>query len=179
MPLDEHYFGLGDKTGPLDRRDEAFSLWNTDAYRFQESTDPHLQKHSLLYDVSSWRRRPAFCSTTPGAPASTSAKSCPASTPSAPSTARWTTTSSTDHRQNKWLRRMRGSRERRRCRLCGRSAIQQSRYSYTSAVAGARGRKSSPRRSHPSRRHLSRHRFSGEESSFHGEHKSFSRFFTA
>jgi alpha-glucosidase len=40
MPLDEHYFGLGDKTGPLDRRDQAFSLWNTDAYRFQESTDP-------------------------------------------------------------------------------------------------------------------------------------------
>jgi alpha-glucosidase len=40
MPIDEHYFGLGDKTGPLDRRDEAFTLWNTDAYRFQESTDP-------------------------------------------------------------------------------------------------------------------------------------------
>ena len=40
MPLNEHYFGLGDKTGPLDRRDEAFTLWNTDAYRFQESTDP-------------------------------------------------------------------------------------------------------------------------------------------
>jgi alpha-glucosidase len=40
MPIDEHYFGLGDKTGPLDRRNEAFSLWNTDAYRFQESTDP-------------------------------------------------------------------------------------------------------------------------------------------
>jgi alpha-glucosidase len=40
MPLDEHYFGLGDKTGPLDRRDQSFSLWNTDAYRFQESTDP-------------------------------------------------------------------------------------------------------------------------------------------
>src|SRR5579885_947963 len=40
MPMDEHYFGLGDKTGPLDRRNEAFTLWNTDAYRFQESTDP-------------------------------------------------------------------------------------------------------------------------------------------
>ncbi|HEX4155876.1 MAG TPA: glycoside hydrolase family 31 protein [Acidobacteriaceae bacterium] len=40
MPADEHYFGLGDKTGPLDRRGEAFDLWNTDAYRFQESTDP-------------------------------------------------------------------------------------------------------------------------------------------
>ena len=40
MPRDEHYFGLGDKTGPLDRRGHAFSMWNTDAYRFQESTDP-------------------------------------------------------------------------------------------------------------------------------------------
>ncbi len=40
MPSDEHYFGLGDKTGPLDRRGQAFTLWNTDAYSFQESTDP-------------------------------------------------------------------------------------------------------------------------------------------
>lgn len=40
MPLDEHYFGLGDKTGPLDRRNEAFTMWNTDHYGFQESTDP-------------------------------------------------------------------------------------------------------------------------------------------
>jgi alpha-glucosidase len=40
MPLDEHYFGLGDKPGPLDRREQAFSMWNTDAYGFQESTDP-------------------------------------------------------------------------------------------------------------------------------------------
>jgi alpha-glucosidase len=40
MPLDEHYFGLGDKTGPLDRRNQSFTLWNTDAYLFQESTDP-------------------------------------------------------------------------------------------------------------------------------------------
>jgi alpha-glucosidase len=36
----EHIFGLGDKTGPLDRRGQSFTLWNTDAYRFQESTDP-------------------------------------------------------------------------------------------------------------------------------------------
>lgn len=40
MPLDEHYFGLGDKMGPLDHRNQAFSMWNTDAYNFQESTDP-------------------------------------------------------------------------------------------------------------------------------------------
>jgi alpha-glucosidase len=40
MALDEHYFGLGDKPGPLDRRDHAYSLWNTDSFGFQESTDP-------------------------------------------------------------------------------------------------------------------------------------------
>jgi alpha-glucosidase len=40
MPDDEHYFALGDKTGPLDHRGQAFDLWNTDSYRFQESTDP-------------------------------------------------------------------------------------------------------------------------------------------
>lgn len=40
MPEDEHYFGLGDKVGPLDRRNQAFTLWNTDSYGFQESTDP-------------------------------------------------------------------------------------------------------------------------------------------
>lgn len=40
MPADEHYFGLGGKAGPLDRRNHAYTLWNTDAYRYQESTDP-------------------------------------------------------------------------------------------------------------------------------------------
>ena len=40
MPEDEHYFGLGDKTGPLDRRGNSYVMWNTDAYRFQEGTDP-------------------------------------------------------------------------------------------------------------------------------------------
>ncbi|HVU51937.1 MAG TPA: TIM-barrel domain-containing protein, partial [Polyangia bacterium] len=40
MPFDEHYYGLGDKAGPLDRREMAFANWNTDAYAWQESTDP-------------------------------------------------------------------------------------------------------------------------------------------
>jgi alpha-glucosidase len=40
MPADEHYFGLGDKTGAFDRREQAFRMWNTDAYGWQESTDP-------------------------------------------------------------------------------------------------------------------------------------------
>lgn len=39
MPQDEHYYGLGDKPGPLDRRGHSFSMWNTNAYAFQESTD--------------------------------------------------------------------------------------------------------------------------------------------
>lgn len=39
MPEDEHYFGLGDKPGPLDRRNQAFVMWNTNSYAFQEYTD--------------------------------------------------------------------------------------------------------------------------------------------
>lgn len=40
MPEDEHYFGLGDKSGPMDHRNLAFSMWNTDMFGWQESTDP-------------------------------------------------------------------------------------------------------------------------------------------
>jgi alpha-glucosidase len=40
MPDDAHYFGLGDKAGPLDRRDMAFTHWNEDAYGWEDSTDP-------------------------------------------------------------------------------------------------------------------------------------------
>ena len=39
MPGPEHYFGLGDKTGQFDRRDQAYTLWNTDVGP-QESVDP-------------------------------------------------------------------------------------------------------------------------------------------
>jgi alpha-glucosidase len=38
--LTDHFFGLGDKPGPLDRAGEAFTLWNTDNFGWQESTDP-------------------------------------------------------------------------------------------------------------------------------------------
>jgi len=40
MASDEHFFGLGDKAGPLDRRNQAFTDWNTDSFGWQESTDP-------------------------------------------------------------------------------------------------------------------------------------------
>lgn len=40
MPPDEHYFGLGDKAGPIDHRDQAFTLWNTDAFGWTQGSDP-------------------------------------------------------------------------------------------------------------------------------------------
>jgi len=40
MPLEENYYGLGDKAGPMNRRNRAFTNWNTDAFGWQESTDP-------------------------------------------------------------------------------------------------------------------------------------------
>jgi alpha-glucosidase len=39
MSSNEHFFALGDKAGSFDRREQAFSLWNTDVGP-QESTDP-------------------------------------------------------------------------------------------------------------------------------------------
>jgi len=40
MPEEEGYYGLGDKAGPMNRRNRAFTMWNTDMYAWQESTDP-------------------------------------------------------------------------------------------------------------------------------------------
>ncbi len=40
MPLNEHYFGLGDKTGSLDRRGGTFVDWNTDFFGFATWSDP-------------------------------------------------------------------------------------------------------------------------------------------
>jgi alpha-glucosidase len=37
---DDHFFGLGDKPGPLDRAGQAYTMWNTDHFGWQESTDP-------------------------------------------------------------------------------------------------------------------------------------------
>src|SRR5690348_178152 len=40
MPPDENYYGLGDKAGPMNRRNRAFTNWNTDEFGWQESSDP-------------------------------------------------------------------------------------------------------------------------------------------
>src|SRR5580704_431515 len=37
---DSHFFGLGDKPGPLDRAGGVFTMWNSDTFGWQESTDP-------------------------------------------------------------------------------------------------------------------------------------------
>jgi len=40
LPAGERYFGLGDKTGPFDRRGASYVHWNTDAYGYGTATDP-------------------------------------------------------------------------------------------------------------------------------------------
>ena len=37
---EDHFFGLGDKPGPLDRVGESFVMWNTDNFGWQEISDP-------------------------------------------------------------------------------------------------------------------------------------------
>lgn len=50
-PLDEHFFGLGDKSGPLDHRNQAYCLWNTDPPLWQESTDPMYKSVPFLLSL--------------------------------------------------------------------------------------------------------------------------------
>ncbi|WP_049622708.1 glycoside hydrolase family 31 protein [Frateuria defendens] len=40
IPDDAHYFGLGDKFGPLDRLGRSYAMWNTDSYAYREGQDP-------------------------------------------------------------------------------------------------------------------------------------------
>jgi alpha-glucosidase len=48
LPIGEHIYGLGDKTGSFDRRGESFVDWNHDSYGFQRDTDP-IYKSIPLY----------------------------------------------------------------------------------------------------------------------------------
>ncbi|GAA4483652.1 TIM-barrel domain-containing protein [Gluconacetobacter asukensis] len=40
IPGDGHYFGLGDKFGPLDRLGRTYAMWNSDSYAYREGQDP-------------------------------------------------------------------------------------------------------------------------------------------
>ena len=52
---DDHFFGLGDKTGPLDRAGESFVMWNTDNFGWQESTDPLYKSIPFFLDMHAGR----------------------------------------------------------------------------------------------------------------------------
>jgi alpha-glucosidase len=63
-PSTEHYFALGDKPGPLDRRNMAFSLWNTDSFGFQESTDPIYKSIPFVMTMNQGRAAGLFLDNT-------------------------------------------------------------------------------------------------------------------
>ncbi len=61
---EDHYFGLGDKPGPLDRSGEVFTLWNTDSFGWQESTDPIYKSIPYFLDVNRGRALGVFLDNT-------------------------------------------------------------------------------------------------------------------
>ena len=63
MPGDEHYFGLGDKTGSFDRRNQAYTLWNTDVGP-EESTDPIYKSIPFFLGINATRSYGIFLDNT-------------------------------------------------------------------------------------------------------------------
>ena len=61
---DDHFFGLGDKPGPLDRRGRTFTMWNTDQFGWQESTDPIYKSIPFFLDVNHGRALGIFLDNT-------------------------------------------------------------------------------------------------------------------
>ena len=61
---DDHFFGLGDKPGPLDRAGQSFTMWNTDQFNWQESTDPLYKSIPFFLDVNRGRTLGVFLDNT-------------------------------------------------------------------------------------------------------------------
>jgi alpha-glucosidase len=61
---DDHFFGLGDKPGPLDRAGQTFTMWNTDAFGWQESTDPIYKSIPFFIKVTQGRALGVFLDNT-------------------------------------------------------------------------------------------------------------------
>jgi len=61
---EDHFFGLGDKPGPLDRSGRTFTMWNTDAFAWQESTDPIYKSIPFFIDVNHGRALGVFLDNT-------------------------------------------------------------------------------------------------------------------
>ena len=62
--FNDHFFGLGDKPGPLDRAGQSFTMWNTDAFGWQESTDPIYKCIPFFLDVNRGRTLGVFLDNT-------------------------------------------------------------------------------------------------------------------
>ncbi len=60
----DHFFGLGDKPGPLDRDGEAFTMWNTDSFAWQESTDPIYKSIPFFINLNHGRALGVFLDNT-------------------------------------------------------------------------------------------------------------------
>jgi alpha-glucosidase len=63
MPGGEHYYGLGDKTGAFDRRNQSYTLWNTDVGP-QESVDPLYKSIPFFLGISGTRSYGIFLDNT-------------------------------------------------------------------------------------------------------------------
>jgi len=63
MPADEHFFGLGDKTGSFDRRNQSYTLWHTDIWP-EESTDPLYKSIPFFLGISGGRSYGIFLDNT-------------------------------------------------------------------------------------------------------------------
>ena len=128
---EDHFFGLGDKPGPLDRAGESFRHVEYRQFWLAGIHGSYLQIDSLF----SWTSMPveplASCSTIRFEPTSTLDTSVPTATPSQPPLAPWITTYCTGRSPGKLLRRY--------AWLTGPTPLppmwalgyQQSRYSYT------------------------------------------------
>jgi len=60
----DHFFGLGDKPGPLDRAGQSFTMWNTDAFGWQESTDPIYKSVPFFLKINHGRTLGVFLDNT-------------------------------------------------------------------------------------------------------------------
>ena len=58
MPVGQHIFGMGDKTGGLDRAGKSFVNWNTDAYGFGSADDPIYK--SIPFYIAAGAGQPAY-----------------------------------------------------------------------------------------------------------------------
>jgi len=55
LSYDEHFYGLGEKTGPLDKRRKKYQMWNTGEYGDDIRSDPLYQSHPFFIGLKEKR----------------------------------------------------------------------------------------------------------------------------